>query len=131
MEKLVTQFNAINKKLMDAKRDASAPGVALVAAAVGGGGGGGAASAATAATAASAAATAAQTAAEARSAVERERQDREREVGGRGRRLAGGHGHAFCTLCLLFPCTDVCCAHASLQTWHALAATTRSRLVPL
>ncbi|GIL88668.1 hypothetical protein Vretifemale_16589 [Volvox reticuliferus] len=88
LDKLVTQFNSINRQLMEAKREAAAPAVATVAAAVGGGGGGGsAASAATAATAASAAATAAQSASEARSAVERERADREREVlvhGGRG-----------------------------------------------
>lgn len=90
MEKLVTQFNNINKQLQDARRDAQAPAVGLVAAAVAGqaGGGGGATSAATAATAASAAATAAQTASEARAAVERERADREREV----RRRPAGHG---------------------------------------
>lgn len=86
MEKLAGQFNGINKQLQDARRDANAPGINAVAAAIGGGGGN-AVSAATAATAASAAATAAQTASDAKSAVERERSDREREV-----RAPGGEG---------------------------------------
>ncbi|PNH02798.1 hypothetical protein TSOC_011202 [Tetrabaena socialis] len=93
MEKLVTQFNQINKQLIDAKRDASSGGVALVAAAVGGNGGSNATAAATAATAASAAATATQTASEARSAVERERNDRERETRELRERLARTESH--------------------------------------
>ncbi|GIL60812.1 hypothetical protein Vafri_15341 [Volvox africanus] len=94
MEKLVTQFNSINRQLMEAKREAAAPAVATIAAAVGAGGGGGsAASAATAATAASAAATAAQSASEARSAVDRERADRERETRELRERLARAESH--------------------------------------
>ncbi|GFR50487.1 hypothetical protein Agub_g12751, partial [Astrephomene gubernaculifera] len=100
LEKLVTQFNSINKQLLEARREAAAPAAAAVAAAAaagagagGGGGGNAAASAATAATAASAAATAAQTASEARAAVERERAERERETRELRERLSRAESH--------------------------------------
>lgn len=74
LEKLVTQFNNISKQMMDARREGGASSMPMM------GGGGTQTSAAAAATAASAAATAAQTASDAKSAVDRERMDRERET---------------------------------------------------